>query len=272
MPIHCATACFPGLDLRACVARLHEGIDEPLLGALSTAHIQLCPQTPGELTEAVCEALAEDYPDTRFRLHANARVDTRLRMLDASTFCSSTLPYYARLADRSRRLGAEAYSLHAGYRANCTLDTMIDTVRRLTDLFGIPVAVEGLYPRADRPQLMAGWAEYEAVMRAGLPIALDLSHLNIVQTKEGAHPDLAAELMAYAGTLEVHVSGNDGKADSHAVLERAPWWYGLLDTAPAQAVVFSEGNQHRRGRTRRNFGGISHVRSSMSAQNEEAMA
>lgn len=269
MRVQTATACFPGLDLHACVARLHAGIEEPLFGQLHADAVQVCPQTPGHITEDVCEELASLWPSTRFRLHANARVDSRLRILDASTFSDATLPYYRMLADRSRRLSAPAYSLHAGYRANSSFAAMLDSVRRLEDLFGIPVAVEGLYPREDRPQLMDRWAEYEAVMRSGLHLALDLSHLNILRAKEGDHLDLAAELIRYQGTIEIHVSGNDGRRDAHSVLSAAPWWMPLLEQAPSHALIFSEGNQLRPHESRRNFDGSRRMSRSHHANAEE---
>ena len=183
--IHAATAMFPAVAVQEAVRRIVAGVSEPLYGAASTKHIQLCPQSFGELSPTACEQLVESYPDTSFRCHANARVLPRHLMLDASTFSDETEHYYRALADRSHRLGASAYSLHAGYAANATLGQMLDNVARIQALFGdCAVAIEGLYPDRQRPQLMSTWAEYEQVLRAGVPLAVDLSHLQIVAKAE----------------------------------------------------------------------------------------
>lgn len=250
MRVHPASACLPGIPFAECVDQLVAGLTEPVFGAIDAAHIQLCPQTPGHLDEAACEALAANHPGTTFRLHANARVQPMLRLLDASNFNDLTQPYFEDLADRSRRLGASAYSLHAGYRRNATLAQTIDNTQRLADLFGVPVALEGLYPRTDRPQLMDSWADYETALRSGVPLAIDLSHLNIVQRAEGIErPDLVAELLAAPQTIEVHLSDNNGVRDDHRVTTAAPWWIGLLDLIHPNAIVFTEGNHlNRRNR------------------------
>lgn len=164
-------------------------------------------------------------------------------MRDASTLSDLTFPYYAALADRSARLGASGYTLHAGYRDGCTLPQMIDNVRRLQDVFPCAVGVEGLYPRPDHPQLMDSWADYEAVLRAGLPLAVDLSHLNIVAFVHGRHDDLVRELLASKQTIEVHLSANDGRRDSHSQLREPPWWWAMRHHIHPSAVVFSEGSQ-----------------------------
>lgn len=246
--IHASTAMFPGFSFAGAMERLAAGVSEPLFGEASLAHCQLCPQNPGHIDEAACELLVGKYPSTRFRLHANARVQRAHRLLDASTVSAATWDYYADLADRSRRLGARAYSLHAGFADNCDLSTMLDNVRRLQDLFGPDciVAVEGLYPNAHRPQLMDTWDAYEAVMRAGVPMAIDLSHLNIVARKQRSRDEgLARDLVASASTIEIHLSANDGRSDQHSVLDASPWWWGLLKDANPAAVLFSEGNQVR---------------------------
>jgi len=246
--IHSATAMFPGYSYLEAIRLFVAGVSEPLYGEASSAAIQLCPQSSGHLDEAAVEALAASHPDTAFRLHANCRATDGFRMLDASTFSDYTRGYYEALADRSHRLGATAYSLHAGYAANCDLATMIDNVHRIQDIFGpsCQVAVEGLYPNAHRPQLMDSWAAYEAVMRAGLFQAVDCSHINIVARREGSRNfGLLRELISSPNTIEIHVSDNNGTNDAHAVLEQTPWWWPAISHAGPNAMVFSESNQVR---------------------------
>jgi hypothetical protein len=248
LTVHGTTACFPGFTVRAALARLREGASEPQLGALSTAHVQVCPQNFGRIDEAEAEALRAEFPEMRLRCHANARVLERHVMFDASTVSDDTLPYFHALADRCRRFGASVMSIHAGYEQNATHAQMVDNVRRLQgEVFGdVQLAVEGLYPNAHRPQLLATWADYERALRTSVPIAVDLSHLNIVAHHDGAmQTDLVRELLASPTTLEVHLSDNTGTKDAHDVLARAPWWWPLLDAIGPHAIAFSEGNQTR---------------------------
>jgi len=245
--IHATTAMFPGTGVRDALAQICAGASEPLLGTISAAHVQLCPQNMGTLTERSCEELRAEYQNSQLRLHANARVLAKHHILDASTFNDESRPYYAALADRSRRLGARAYSLHAGRRSNCTLAQMIDNVARIQDIFGeITVAVEGLYPNSAVPQLMDSWAEYETVQRAAVPMAVDVSHLKIVDSHEsGQDRARIVDLLSSQNTIEVHLSDNDARTDRHNVLVNAPWWWAYRQSINPAAVVFTEGNQLR---------------------------
>lgn len=246
--VHATTACFPGFSTRGALAKLREGISEPLLGPLSTAFVQVCPQSMGRIDEAEADALRAEFPEMQLRTHANARVLDRHHLLDASTVRDDTLPYYRALADRCRRFGATATSIHAGYAAHRTLDQMLDDVKRLQDeVFGdVRVAIEGLYPTPARPQLMGTWAEYERVLASGAFLAIDLSHLQIVARADGAfQPDLVRALVASPTTLEIHLSDNDSRRDEHQMLAREPWWWEFLADASPSAVLFSEGNQTR---------------------------
>jgi hypothetical protein len=241
------TAQLPGIRITDAVARIAAGIEEPLFGRVDLAHVQLCPQNPGRLDEATCEALAAAYPDTRLRTHANARVDVGLLIRDLSTVDDDTLPFFRLLADRNRRFGAEAISLHAGYQDQASLDGMLDNLQRLQDevLGDIAVAVEGLYPSKRRDQLVSTWADYETLLAKGVPLAIDLSHLKIVAHYDGGwQQNLVEALLSSPQLREVHLSDNDGRADQHSVCSAPPWWWPVLNaiSLPAHAVVFTEGN------------------------------
>ena len=237
------TACFPGVRFEEAVRRLADGVEEPLLGRLGTAHVQLCPQNFGVLDEAVVERLRESFPAVRFRLHANVRVFRQVYRWSASDFSPDTAFYFRRVAEISRHLGSEAYTLHAGQR-HCTLGELCRKVRALEDLFGVPVGVEGHYPVPRNRWLVSDWDEYHWLLESGLRFVVDLSHLNIVARTTGRREDrLVEELLACDRCLEIHVSANDGRRDLHWPLEREPWWWPLLEYRNPNAVVFSEGNQ-----------------------------
>lgn len=245
MKVHLSLACWPGLDYAQIPGVLAHPHVEPLFGALSTTHVQLVPQTMRQFDEACADSLRQAFPGIRFRLHANVRVLPRHRMADLSTF-DTDLDWFRQAAAISQRLGAPVYSAHAGYRRNASLDTVLDNARRCADLFGCPVAVEGLYPDRHDSQLVSKWAEYRALSGSGVPYALDLSHLNIVAHRYGRNDALVADMLACERCIEVHVSDNDGSGDWHQVCAEPPWWYPMLFHINPSAVIFSEGNHRRR--------------------------
>lgn len=250
LSIQTASACFPGWRIEDAVRACNAGIREPLLGDLQTQHIQLCPQSRGVIDESLCDSLMAEFPNIRFRLHANARVMPNMVRWDASSFNDETRHYYARLAEISKRLNAPAYSLHAGHRGNTDMPGMLENLKRIQDIFGdIPVAVEGLYPNPRNAQLMDSWKSYQSVYDSGAFVALDLSHLNLLPNPE-AHKELWMAWLESTQTLEVHLSGNDGDHDSHGLLVNAPFWWEGLNQANigARAVLFSEGDQVRAAR------------------------
>lgn len=218
---------------------------EPLFGPLHVRHLQLVPQCTGQLTEDLAHSLVARYPGSQFRLHANVRVLEPHVTADLSNF-PQHLAWFSQAARVSRTLGAAAYSAHAGRRSHSTLAAMLDNARRVADLFGCPVAVEGLYPTPDDCFLVSTWPEYQVLLESGVPFALDLSHMNILARQSGQQESaLVLELLASGQCIEVHVSDNDGRSDTHQVCARPVWWEPLLARVNSAAVIFSEGN-HRR--------------------------
>jgi hypothetical protein len=247
--VHLSLAAFPGLRPQEAMHRAadgsHEGwLSEPALGPLSLAHVQLVPQAAGMLDESTVGQLLESWPGVRFRLHANVRLHPGQPIIDLANF-RHELPWFVRAAEISALLGAPAYSAHAGCRRDATLDELLDNCRRATDLFGVPVAIEGHYPTAGDKFLVSTWTEYATVLDARVPFVVDLSHLNIVAVQsQSVELGLTAELLASPYRVEVHVSDNDGTGDWHQVCHKRTWWHDLLPGIHPGAVVFSEGN-HR---------------------------
>lgn len=225
-----------------------KGLKEPLWGDLSLEHVQIVPQNFGVFGEEEAHEMRALYPGTKFRLHANVRVLQRRMVYDLSNFMAMT-DWFDQAARVQKILGGYCYSAHAGYRANCTLDEMFDNARRASDLYGFPVAIEGLYPDPHKAQLLSTWPEYAALLESGLPFALDLSHLNIVATRTRKREDgLVKEMLNSENCLEIHVSDNDGTGDQHQVCtpDHTPWWVEIFQQAREGLTVFSEGNLRRK--------------------------
>ncbi len=245
MKAHVSLACWPGLRHDEAAQHLSSPPVEPCFGRLSTEHVQLVPQSRGQLDDILVDALSQAFPATRFRLHANVRVLPRHVLADLSSFALHA-EWFTQAARISQRLNAPAYTVHAGRRSQTTLGGMLDNARRCADLFGCPIGVEGHYPTREDTWLVSSWEEYRTLFESGVPYALDLSHLHIVAARSGRREEtLVAEMLACERCLEIHVSANDGRSDSHDVCPEPPWWFALLPAAHPAAVIFSEGN-HRR--------------------------
>lgn len=255
-PVCVSLACWPATSqteaLQACVNLDGTSpLSEPLWGPLSAAHVQLVPQSRGQIDEALAADLREHYPHTQFRLHANARVQSVHRIIDLADFAREDARAWFHDAARiSRALRAPAYSAHSGRRSAGNLATVWEAARRLSDWFECPVAIEGQYPTADGSLLIDSWEEYRQLFESGLPYALDLSHLHILAARSGRQEHgLVADMLASERCLEIHVSSNDGSSDQHRICARPsdpPWWLDLLAHANPQAVIFSEGNHRHR--------------------------
>lgn len=253
MSIVCATtAQFPGVSFDTALEHIRNGVEEGIWGALSSKHVQLCPQSAGVLTEERAEYLSNKYSSINIRLHANVRVFKEKLIFDMSTWSKDRSYYYQALADRMLRLGANMFSLHAGYHSQCpTLENLWDNIEYVRDCVQkasggqVDVAVEGLYPSSHQPQWLSSWQEYELLLSKNIPFAIDLSHLKIVAKKENIwKSDLVRDLLSSPLCVEIHVSDNDGLRDRHHQTHIHPVWMDDFKNASIgkQCVVFSEGN------------------------------
>ena len=248
--VYGSAAAFPAFTYKEAAEALHAGVTEPLVGAVSPRKIQLCPQNRGHLTTRVALQLAGDFPETEFRLHANVQVAERRGIYDASTYGKSEfIQHFKAVRTLCQALESPVYTLHAGSQQNCTLRQMIDNVRWLQDSMpDTTVGVEGLYPLPAKPQLMDTWDAYQAVYDAGICVALDLSHLNLLPNRPD-RDSIVRDWLRRPQTVEIHISDNDGSRDQHRLLNAAtpPWWWPLLNDSlphlPYTTTIFSESNQ-----------------------------
>jgi hypothetical protein len=92
-----------------------------------------------------------------------------------------------------------------------------DAWRAWYDRAPAPPVLEVMYPG----YALGTGDEVERALDAGLPLAVDVSHVHIQRT-QGAMTDRAwRRLAAYDRIAEVHVSANAGRHDSHAPLDAA---------------------------------------------------
>lgn len=240
-----ALGAFPGFSVAQAMQAAQPLADA---GVIRLDHVQICPQNAGTLDVESARALAAAYPNTQFRLHANARVAGWTSLADLSTL-NRHMDYYVELGKVSRALGAGAYTVHAGLRRNATLYDLERNLDVLSDIMGCDVGIEGMYPRGPHPvgdehYLVATWEEYAALADNRMPYALDLSHLQILAHKTGCWDEgLVRDLLANPLCLEIHISGNDGQHDQHRSLTGDEGWLCLLEHANKRAVIFTEENR-----------------------------
>ena len=214
---------------------------DPLLGILSTRHMQLCPQNLGYLDRDWALDLRRRHPDILWRLHANVRIRGVGRIIDLCDWPTQQ-DYFRTIGSISEALGASVYSAHAGRRNTASVEAVIRHSLAMTQHLGLPVAIEGHYPVPGNLWLFSSWREYRQLLTSKAYFALDLSHLHILATQSGViEHGLLAEMLACDRCLEIHVSGNDGRRDQHLRLDVQPWWWPLLADSHAEAVIFSEG-------------------------------
>lgn len=240
-PVHLSLGAYGRMSHAEAIAdALAHPPRDPVLGTLSTRHLQLCPQNQGVIDTAFASHLRATYPDIQWRLHANVRNGKTQPWADIADFPQSRL-YFWQLAYLSHVLKALAYSAHAGRRSKATLAEVFRYTRELEQSFGVPVAIEGHYPTHDNFWLIDSWKEYRMLLDSGVHYALDLSHIHILATwTQSPHVSLVQELLASERCIEIHLSGNNGQADQHRPLQEIPWWLVLLADANPNAVVFSE--------------------------------
>lgn len=245
--IMAASALAPGVSHARAMAAIADGVTDPVLGPISADEVQLCPQHAGKLHEGLVDELMERHPGTRFRIHATPRVsgEHHHRIVDAAN-ASEHPEQVARTAKLSRRMDAPAYTLHAGRRSEGTLAKAFENVRRLEDLFQCPVGIEGLYPSvgANDVWLLSRWSDHEELLASDVKFALDLSHLNIVARRErDERPDLVEALMSSPRCIELHLSDNQARLDSHQPMTpgKPVWWMSHLPSVNPLATVFYEG-------------------------------
>jgi len=243
MKIHAASAVAPVTTHKRALSYLAEGLEDDVLGPISMEHVQLCPQHAGYIDEALLEQLMELYPATKFRLHASPKLSGHGRAIVHVSNSDHHQSYIKEAFGYGEKLGGHGHTIHAGERSDCDMEGMLDRLDSLQQRTGMAIGVEGLYPSSRDRWLMSTWAEHERVAERGFRYALDLSHLNIVTRVHGRQDELVRDLISSPLCMEVHVSGNDGRADSHKPLSSSslPWWMDILKDADSQTVVFYEG-------------------------------
>ena len=134
----------------------------------------------------------------------------------------------------------DAGLLHSGYADEMSLQKMFENVRQWNRHYDIIIAVEGLYPER-RQALISTWAEYEAILHANIPGAIDLSHLHIVATTERKRPlqivrDLlrsqhCREYLSQQWSVDAHQPWSESNSE---------WWWEVVDARHDECVVFCE--------------------------------
>lgn len=250
LDVNPTSANFPGFSYLDSIEKIYQGISEPKIKSITPRHMQLCPQNRGHLSPVFCSLIIEKYKNTRFRIHANARVHPELEMFDASyDFKNPRIVKYIRsLKLVCDTLKSPIYSFHAGRRSNSYNEVITNTLN-LQDTLKIPVALEGLYPSKKDNWHLSTLKEYESLLNSDIHYAIDLSHMQIVCYQEKVTPvDLIKALVEHKNCLEVHISNNNFYADQHQILETDRFWFDILNFATfnKNTHIFTEGDHRKK--------------------------
>ena len=242
-PIYPTSAMFPGLTLSSCIEVLHLLRKE--YRGLNLDRLQICPQSFGTIDDNTVQFLRSTYPNIQFQLHSNVRTTLGKEPVHANHRHPEAYAYLEEFDRLTEALGATVYSIHAGLRCQSTLEEMYENLKEFNRRFAITIAVEGMYPDRKNQYLLNSWQEYESLLSAKVHYAIDLSHLNIVSTYEH-HQDLplTKSLLSNPWCMEIHISSNSGKADSHLPIQQIEeeWWYSALSHKNPHALIFAEEN------------------------------
>lgn len=217
------------------------GIDVSCLGHIASPLLQICPQNLGVIDELTLDQINEAHPEANIRLHANIHL-LPMRMLKDVVNFNPADPYWIRLKELTQYGAMSVYSAHAGLREDHDMTFVIEQQARLMDFLRIPVALEGHYPTRENRYLASDWAEWEMMFNSGLPYVVDLSHAAIIANLCRQRNDtLLIAMLSHANCLEVHISGNDERADQHTPLHGHEWWWSLMTHIHSEASIFYEG-------------------------------
>jgi hypothetical protein len=246
-----ASSCFPGYPLETAVNLIYATPPKELfIHKWNYSHIQLCPQHIGFISEKSAEELKNKYPNTKFRLHANVRLFTKLRPFDAGSIIDENQEYILNLKKISKILGSDTYSYHAPMSDNLNWNKIRENILYLQDFLNIPVAIEGLYPTKKPSYWDNSFAVYETFLNSDINFAIDLSHLNIAYEKMSNEQkedfsELAIKMINSPNCLEIHISGNDGLHDEHKPISGNEWWFNVLNNLENnQPIIFCESKQN----------------------------
>jgi hypothetical protein len=133
---------------------------------------------------------------------------------------------------------ARDVSIHPPKTGGTNFDRWLEHARAAEQL------IEVMYPGY---HLGCG-AQIEAAMRCGLRVAVDVSHLRIQERAGAIDRSTKRKLLDYDRIEEVHVSDNDGRADTHrAISEATPLLAWARERLRAGVPVVYESYLHRLG-------------------------
>jgi len=242
--IYAASAVAPCTSHKKAMSHIASGLEDPRLGKISADKVQLCPQHVGYIDEGLIDNLMAQYPETQFRLHASPKMRGQGRTIVFASNASQNKEYMIRAMNMTRTMKSDGYSIHAGRREHLDMEGLLQEAKRIQEKApDIRMAVEGLYPDRRSQWLVSTWSEYEQLADSGLGFALDLSHLNIVVKREGRQDKLVENMAALPNCVEIHVSHNNGRADTHKPVpaSETPWWMSALQKAHSSTDIFYEG-------------------------------
>lgn len=174
--------------------------------------------------------------------------------------------YFERLTDWLVTMDITAYSVHAGSltpsdEPRAAYARFLQNVKQLEQLCSarsIRLGVETMYPPQEdstSQYLLQNTAQVKQLLQdlPQLELVVDMAHLNIWKKetipKKLQLLELACDSEALPPTadrlLEIHISDNDSKRDSHTAITERTWWVPYAATFPTNIPIVLESRMNR---------------------------
>jgi hypothetical protein len=158
-------------------------------------------------------------PDVNLALHHRCLFDGTYRLPFSLLDKSSWVEYKQRLEGRRLLF----FSVHPPERKECEWEDVVRARCELEEYLQIPIAVE-IMPAPHY------WG-YKDDPLTDVPLCFDISHVNLWAEGNAASAMRWVEIL-YDHMLEVHLSHNDGKCDSHDMIPEDVWFKDVEWSAP----------------------------------------
>jgi hypothetical protein len=165
-----------------------------------------------------CNVEYLDGLDTPFTLH-----DSCLYEGDSRLFINPLEDTnYDRYKDFIEKHQVSYMGIHPPLKKDCTQRELREGLQYMSKYLGIPVALE-IMPSPEY------WMS-EDNMVPGVPILLDISHINLwTEGNLSRAENVSLSLLERYQVLEIHLSHNRGRADSHDMIPRSIWFNQYLE-------------------------------------------
>lgn len=201
---------------------------------------------PGESSNEVLQREIDE--GTKLLWHHNIPIDNRYNFINLCERFDEKL--FAKIFSWCNRSGAKHFSVHGGlYNPDIVnhshaLEKFADNYNKAAMMgktFGVRMGIETAYPIPSGNQYVLDSESdiktfVEMFPETGL--VLDFAHVKIQKNYEKAEESLVDFMLAHPNLMEVHISENDGRSDSHTpIMRSSKFWHKIKSRSELPIVI-----------------------------------